>query len=166
MYLALTDPGAVSRLVVADVAPVPYPPREHRAILAALAALDLRPGMSRREVDAALAPAIPDAKLRAFLLHGLVLEGVPRFRFAVEELARDVPALEDFPIPDGARFTGPTLFVVGRRSPYVRPEHRPRIEALFPQVRFVTLPEAGHWVHSDDPEGFLAAVQDFLLAPG
>lgn len=166
MHLALTDPAALLRLVVADIAPVAYPPREHRALLAALTTLPLRPGLSRREADAALAPAIPDPKLRAFLLHSLVLEGTPRFRFAIPELARDMPALEDFPLPAGAHFPGPTLFILGARSPYVRPEHRPLIASLFPAARFVTLPEAGHWVHADDPEGFLAAVTDFLTAEG
>jgi pimeloyl-ACP methyl ester carboxylesterase len=115
-------------------------------------------------VDALLAPAIPDSKLRAFLLHGLVLDGSPRFRFAIDRLARDMPVLEDFPYPEGARFTGPTLFIIGGRSTYVRPEHRPLITSLFPAARFVTLPEAGHWVHADDPEGVLAALEAFLPA--
>ena len=31
-------------------------------------------------------------------------------------------------------------------------------------ARIETVPEAGHWVHSENPQGFLAAVRPFLEA--
>jgi pimeloyl-ACP methyl ester carboxylesterase len=36
------------------------------------------------------------------------------------------------------------------------------MRALFPAMRLVTLRDAGHWVHADDPEGFLGAAETFL----
>ena len=53
MVLALTRPELVTRLLVADIAPVPYPPRQAR-IVNAMRAVPLRPGLGRREADAAL----------------------------------------------------------------------------------------------------------------
>jgi pimeloyl-ACP methyl ester carboxylesterase len=54
------------------------------------------------------------------------------------------------------------VFVTGANSDYVLPEHRPIIRARFPRARFVTIKDAGHWVHADNPSGFLSVVQAFL----
>ena len=53
MMAALTRPQAVARLVVADIAPVAYPPRL-RGYLAAMRAVALAPGLTRAAADAAL----------------------------------------------------------------------------------------------------------------
>ena len=54
MQAALLRPDAVARLIVADIAPVPYPPHL-RATAEAMVALPLVPGMTRAQADAALA---------------------------------------------------------------------------------------------------------------
>ncbi|MDQ7080055.1 MAG: alpha/beta hydrolase, partial [Paracoccaceae bacterium] len=64
----------------------------------------------------------------------------------------------------GGRFDGPALFVTGQNSDYVRPEHRPRILELFPNAQFVEIPDAGHWLHAEQPRAFISAVQAFLGA--
>jgi esterase len=33
---------------------------------------------------------------------------------------------------------------------------------LFPAARFVTVKDAGHWLHADNPAGFRAVVDAFL----
>jgi pimeloyl-ACP methyl ester carboxylesterase len=54
------------------------------------------------------------------------------------------------------------VFVTGAESNYVLPEHRPAIRAQFPNARFVAVKNAGHWVHADNPAGFLSVVEVFL----
>jgi pimeloyl-ACP methyl ester carboxylesterase len=44
----------------------------------------------------------------------------------------------------------------------VQQDHRPTIERYFPQVRYAEIPEAGHWVHAERLDDFLAAVTPFL----
>jgi pimeloyl-ACP methyl ester carboxylesterase len=44
----------------------------------------------------------------------------------------------------------------------VLPEHRPIIRAQFPAARFVAIKHAGHWIHADNPAGFLSVVDAFL----
>ncbi|MFT8245258.1 alpha/beta fold hydrolase [Roseomonas sp. BN140053] len=164
MRLALTDPGAVSRLLVADIAPVPNPPTIFRDYIDAMRGVPLRPGLSRREADAALAAAVPDPMLRGFLLQSLRLDAEPpRWRIGLEEIAAALPDIENWaPLPAGTRYDGPVLVVRGGRSDYIRPEHEAAFRALFPQARFAVLEKAGHWVHVEDPAGFQALVQDFL----
>jgi len=62
----------------------------------------------------------------------------------------------------GGRFEGPTLFVTGQNSDYVRPEYHPRILELFPNAQFVEIPDAGHWLHAEQPRAFISAVRAFL----
>ena len=59
-------------------------------------------------------------------------------------------------------FLKPALFIRGGRSNYVNPEDEPLIRALFPQVEFQTIAEAGHWLHADAPEEFLRRLLAFL----
>ena len=158
MRLALRQPACVKRLVVADIAPVPYPSHFGAFTRAMLA---VPPGASRAEADALLAPDIPDPAIRGFLMHNFRPgEG---WRIGLREIAGALPRVEDW---EGAvgRFDGPALFVTGARSDYVRPEHRPAIVRLFPTARFVAIKDAGHWLHAEQPGAFNATVADFLAA--
>src|SRR3984957_3321013 len=72
MALALTQPQLVERLVVMDIAPVSYS-HDYDAYVAAMQAMELRPGLARHEADAALALVVEEPPMRAFLLNNLVL---------------------------------------------------------------------------------------------
>jgi pimeloyl-ACP methyl ester carboxylesterase len=148
---------------VVDIAPVAYPPG-FRAYAEAMAALPLRPGLIRREADALLAPAVPDPGVRAFLLQNLRLDGAaPAWRIGLAAIAAALPEIERFDgIPAGATYAGPTLFLGGARSDYIRPDHHAVIRARFPRAAFATVPDAGHWVHAENPAGFLAELMPFL----
>lgn len=163
MAVALGRPELVARLLVADIAPVPYPPRQGR-IVAAMRAVPLRPGLSRREADAALgAEGVGDAATRAFLLQNLRFEGdAPEWRCGLHEIAGALAEVEGFPEFGAARYEGPTLFLLGERSDYVQPEHRPRIREMFPSARFLTLRGTGHWLHAEKPEEFTAVAESFF----
>ncbi|GAB0117350.1 alpha/beta fold hydrolase [Acidisoma sp. 7E03] len=162
MALALTRPDLVERVVVADIAPRRYV-HGNADLAAAMLALDITPGMTRAEASAALAPRIPDAMIRSFLMLNLRLgPAQPNgWRIGLPELAGGMALIEDWP-PLPGQYQGPALFISGGRSHYVPEDARPEIRALFPAARFAVLPEAGHWLHVDDPAGFLGTVTPFL----
>lgn len=163
MTLALTRPEAVARLVVADVAPVTYPPAL-RGYVAAMRAVPLRSGLARREADAALRDAVPQPGVRGFLLQNLRFEAdPPAWRLGLPEIAAAMPVVEGFPDLPG-QYPGPVLVLAGERSDYVRPEHHARIRALFPAAKFEVVAGAGHWLHAENPEGFLGALEPFLVS--
>lgn len=60
-----------------------------------------------------------------------------------------------------SRIQCPTLLIRGTESWASAPEEDGRLEA-FENARAVNIEEAGHWVHHDQLEEFLALVQDFL----
>jgi esterase len=163
MALALGHPEGAERLVVADIAPVTYATPVFTQYVAAMRAVPLRPGLTRREADAALADAVPNAALRGFLLQNLLFtENPPRWRVALETIAREMPSIGGWPEISGT-YDGPVLVLAGDASDYIRPEHHALFRALFPAVRFVTI-QAGHWVHAENPLAFIAQVTAFLEA--
>ena len=100
--------------------------------------------------------------LRTFLVQNLQFGPRPEWRIGLDEIAAAIPDLEGWETPGGT-FSGPTLFVSGAESDYVQPEHRTIIRALFPAARFVSVKHAGHWLHADNPAGFLSVVEAFLF---
>jgi pimeloyl-ACP methyl ester carboxylesterase len=164
MVLALSAPGLVRRLVVADIAPVAYD-HDQTAHIRAMRGLDLA-GLagSRAEADRRLAAAVPDPALRAFFLQSLDLRSEPPvWRLNLDVLEADMAQIVGWPDVAG-RFDGPALFLSGGESRYVLPEHRPAIRALFPAARFARLPRAGHWLHAERPAEFAETVGVFLNA--
>jgi esterase len=161
MRMALDRPDTVSALVVADIAPVPYPPHFRDYAEAMLA---VPPGSTRVAADARLASAVPDPAIRGFLLQNLQPGATPPWRIGLAEIAAELPAIGDWNDRVGETFPGPTLFIAGENSDYIRAEHRTVIRAQFPAARFVTLRGAGHWLHADKPSAFVAVVESFLAA--
>ncbi|RFU20991.1 alpha/beta fold hydrolase [Geodermatophilus marinus] len=180
LQLALRSPDLLRALVVVDVAPTEYPVSGGRtddpdeegapfaAFIAAMRALDLDALESREDADAALRTAVPSRMVRSFLLQSLVRDGVGadggwRWRLNLEVLERDLEALRGFPEPPpGARYDGPVLWIAGANSHYVLPEDRDRMDRLCPGTRLVRVKNAGHWVHSEQPEVFLETLRRFL----
>jgi len=170
MNIALHNPSLVSSLLVVDIAPGTRPQAgsEIPGILEGLLSVRVTPGRPqwalRREADSQLQAAIPDKYLRQFLLTNLVESGgEARWRVNLPVLQRALPTLAGFPrLPACTAYPGPTLFVGGANSTYIQPSAQEEIRALFPAARFVWIPEAGHWVHSEKPAEFLEAVTEFL----
>jgi pimeloyl-ACP methyl ester carboxylesterase len=59
----------------------------------------------------------------------------------------------------------PTLVVRGAESPLFKREYADRMTAVNPMISLVTIPGAGHLVHCEQPQAFLAAVLPFLAEP-
>jgi pimeloyl-ACP methyl ester carboxylesterase len=68
----------------------------------------------------------------------------------------------DWPDLEARPYEGPVLWLAGAESPYVQPEYAAAMRAHFPHVQLVTIKGAGHWVHSEQPQVFLAIMRRFL----
>lgn len=64
--------------------------------------------------------------------------------------------------PEVARLRCPTLYVRGAESQLVPPELPGRMVALNPLVRATEIADAGHGVHYEQPDAFVAVLQEFL----
>lgn len=157
MVMALAHPAKINKLIVADIAPVTY---NHTQMgpLQAMRDVDMASVNSRADAKAQLNyldPGVDD-----FLLQSLDLKE-KRWKLNLDVLAAEMPKIIGFPQVDGT-FDGPTLFLSGAESDYVKPDYRPTIKQYFPAAKFAKIPGAGHWLHAEKPREFEASVSAFL----
>ena len=166
MALAIQNPGLLSRMVIADIAPVTY--RHHYDdLIEPILALDLERFGSRIEIDHGLRPHIPEDQLRAFLLQNLVREnGGWRWRVNWRVIQRDMEALTGFDVvaTDEWRVDVPSLFIRGASSDYVGAAEVEVIKRHFSAASIATIDGAGHWLHAEQPQQFSSRVLQFLQA--
>jgi pimeloyl-ACP methyl ester carboxylesterase len=162
MHFATSHPDLVSKLVIVDIAPKAYPPSQ-RPMLAALEKLELKSFRTFGEIDAALAPAIPEVSVRQFLMKNIarVPSGGFQWRIDLSTIAKSYDELTKAIITAGP-YDKPALFVRGGRSDYLAETDLPSIRATFPRAEFVTIATAGHWVHAEASDEFLQILTAFL----
>jgi pimeloyl-ACP methyl ester carboxylesterase len=168
MLVALRHPQLVSRLCVVDVSPVDYHHArgEFAGYIRAMQGLDLTTLERRSEADQALEEAVPHPMVRGFLLQNLRQSDdgwswLPN----LEVLGRDLAVLGGWPeeqLAGTAPYDGPVLWVAGRNADYVKDEYTGAMDRWFPRNRRVTIKDAGHWVHSEQPEIFIEVLRRFL----
>jgi len=161
MQLALSHPDSVEKLVVVDMEPG-QAEDNHGPIFQALLGLNLSDVTTRQEAEAYLSKHIADVGTRQFLLKNITREDDGRFTWKM-----NLPVLwkhyDDILAPvTGDPFQKPTLFIRGSRSHYIRDSELPLIRTLFPHAEIVTIEDAGHWVHADQPAALLAVLKKFL----
>jgi len=165
MELALTEPARVEKLMVADMAPVTYA-EHHQVILDALKQVAVRGCQTRTEAETLLGGIIDDPGVVGYLLMSLErgADGeVCQWRFNLVGLASAYGRLREAP-SEAAPFEGHTMFLKGSESAYIQASHEQDILRRFPCSQLVTVDEAGHWLHIDQPDQFNGAVRAFLLA--
>lgn len=162
MNFALRYPEKVSKLIIVDIAPRPYPVH-HQDIINGLNAINISNITSRTEAETALAPYIPEAETRLFLLKNLYRREDNSFgwRMNLAAIEHNIEEVGQETTSD-VSFTKPTLFIKGEKSRYIQDKDIPAIQNLFPQVKIETVPNAGHWVHAEAPEKFYQLVVDFI----
>lgn len=161
MQFAADYPSRLNNLIVVDIAPRQYPD-SHSQILKNLMALNLAQFNQRREVDTALASSIEDKTIRSFLLTNLAtIDGKLDWRINLNHLLCNYPALLQA-VKLAEPVSQPTLFISGAHSDYISAVDRQQIRKNFSNVRLVSIANAGHWVHADQPDAFCQTVESFL----
>jgi len=169
MLLALQHPELVNRLAVIDIAPdISYQVISSVPLVRAMRGLDLERLERRGDADRILAEDVDDPAVRQFLLQNLKhtrSEGNRNgwtWELNLELLGDHLEEVAAWPEVGDVSYQGPTLWIGGEKSPYIRPEHHERMRQLFPRVRLVWIPGAGHWVHADAPEALTSELLTFL----
>ncbi|MFQ5628310.1 MAG: alpha/beta fold hydrolase [bacterium] len=162
MDFAFNAPEKIEGLIIIDI-----PPRPHQAgvafVLDAMLGVRLEEMKSKSEVDEALLGALPDPLVRQFVLSNLHFDtGGFRWRANVPVLREFLLESQAYQPPPANVFEGPTLFIRGGRSDYIRNEDFPIIRNHFPNARIETVEKAGHWVHHDAPDEILQLVDGFM----
>lgn len=162
MKLADIYPGLIDKLCVVDIAPKKYKPG-HLELFKAMFDLPIGQLSSRSEAERLFSQQVKEPGVRLFLLKNIHRRSRGGFEWKlnlqsifnnydhiIDEIQLDWP------------FSNDTLFINGDKSNYVKEEDQTRILELFPNAEFVKIPNAGHWVHAENPTDFLTQLTDFL----
>jgi esterase len=163
MTCALKTPTIVKNLVAIDIAPVAYP-NSFSEILAALNAMPLDQIHSRKDADTWLETSIPEISIRSFILQNLsIKESIATWRFNLKAITSNILNLVGS-LPDLTKrpFEGPTCFIRGALSDRVAVPAQPKIKRFFPKNRIQTVPDAGHWPHTENRAEFLKILKSCL----
>lgn len=159
---AYKHPEKIEKLIVADMAPKAYPPH-HQGIIKALNAVDFEQVEKRSDVEEVLKQYIPEIGTRQFLLKNVYRTDDERydFRFNLKTLTDSYNDMVGGNLTDGI-FDKPTLFLRGEKSDYIQDSDFELIKTHFPNSEVKTIPNAGHWVHAENPKAFFDFVVGFL----
>lgn len=161
MNFAMANPEMVDALIVADIAPKYYKVH-HQIIINGLKAIPIDTIKTRAEADQVLAEYVPEEDVRQFLLKNLSrkTEGGFFWKINLPVIERNLEAI-GHDLQFEGMFKGPTLFIRGAKSNYIKDEDRDRIKQLFPKSTVVTM-DTGHWVQAEKPKEFVEVVENFL----
>ena len=162
MQAAMDEPHRIAKVVVADISPVAYAPRQDAALdgLTALHQADIE---NRPRADEILATYVREPQVRGFLLKNLCRSNKGRYKLRLNMAS----ILQNYgtslvAAPAGRPYEGQILFIKGELSAYIQTKHGPIIDRMFPNNQRETIDEVGHWLHAEKPQEFNALVAEFL----
>jgi pimeloyl-ACP methyl ester carboxylesterase len=176
LHFGLDHPEMVEKAIVVDISPLAYKEnseateiREHGQIITALQKLDIRNITSRDQADRLLSESVSSVVVRQFLLKNLKRKHDGGFEWTLNlnALADNMPAILEGVVSEVntdmvslPRF--PLLFLKGEKSGYIRQNDIEAIKHIFPQAVIKNIPDAGHWVHFEQPVLFIEEVNRFF----
>ncbi|MHA7108947.1 alpha/beta fold hydrolase [Sunxiuqinia elliptica] len=177
MFFAAEYPEKVEKLIVADIAPKNYLDLQeksqyylHQHILESLKEVRQQQYESREEIADFLRLKLDNESLVLFLLKN-VYRNKETHKF---DCRINVDVLYDYldEVISGVNYRWledrmpilnyPVLFIKGEKSPYISDEDVQRIREIYPEVQFENIPNAGHWLHAEQPQLFMEALERFI----
>jgi pimeloyl-ACP methyl ester carboxylesterase len=167
MALAAWHPERVGRLVILDSRPA-IPP-ERLGMMHQRGARALRSPRRHPTPDAAIASfrllprdTVADPEFLAHMARVGIVERDGGFSYRFDPAANGSRRPHDM-WPHLSRIRAPTLVVRAGNSGVLTPDMAESMLTAIPDVRLVEVPDAYHHVTLDQPEGFVRAVEEFLL---
>ena len=158
MRFSLKYPELIQKLIVLDTSPREYPVL-HQAIIDSLKEIDLSIYNTRNSVDDKLKESIKQKDLRNFLMKNIYRtnDGKLSFRFNLRSLSKNIGNIGK-KIESDNQFNADVIFIKGENSEYINESDKESINILFPNSKFYIIPNAGHWLHVDNPNDFLSVL--------
>jgi esterase len=165
IQVALTEPQRIAKLIVADIAPVQYPPH-HLKIIEGLQSIDLAKVQKRKDADIQLAHYVDNIGVRQFLLRNLAIneQGAYAFKCSIKDIASGYSEImKANELSAGKQpYNGPCLFIKGGASDYILPQYSELIKKLLPDSKAKIIQGAGHWLHAEKSIAFNKVVSEFI----
>lgn len=176
MLFALKYPLLVDKLVVLDIAPKHYSIHnnfakitgDHRTIIDALLSINPSDHSSRNEIGQALKQGVPNNMVRSFLLKNIGRDSNKKLFWKLniqaisDNLDKIMDGVSEFDAAEEFPEVNTVVVIRGTKSPYVQDEDIQQVRKYFPSAQLADIPDAGHWLHADQPELFIKTLRYFL----
>jgi pimeloyl-ACP methyl ester carboxylesterase len=176
MFFAVRYPERITRLIVADISPRAYtlennqaPQYEmHQQIINAMLGVDFSQVKTRQDVATQMAKSVTQKRVIQFLLKNLDKDENNQlfWQLNVEviknSLADVLIGLESAP-KSQTQANFPVLFLRAENSGYIPVNDDDLIREYFPYAEIITIFDAGHWLHAEQPQAFYSAVMNFVF---
>lgn len=162
MFFSLMNPARVNKMIAVDMAPGYYAPH-HQSVFAALHSVEVEKIKTRKEAEEKLRETLREESTIQFLLKNIywIDDKNLRWRFGLAEIEKNIEEIGKA-FPSDKTVNVQALFIRGERSGYINADDERDIKKIFPNSEVKTVMNAGHWVHAENPKGFLDASLDFL----
>lgn len=164
MSLLLKHPDLIAQCAILDIAPLDYPiSAEHQRLFRFIRTENPERFPSRDALKEEIARQLPSAEEQQTILKNIAREeGVFRWKINADALYAARHTLLSW-TGRGLRHGGEVLFVKGGLSPYIPDEGA--LKDTFPAARLVSLPQAGHRLHAEQPEKLAELLLSHFSAP-
>ena len=171
---ALTWPEKLMGLLVADISPFAEKSRRteelfyHHNILNSILSVNLSGLTSRSEVESLLISRLNSEKETGFIMKNLRREPDNSFSWKInaDSLLKNLERIMDTIEPQNEEqneVSGFPVFILrGENSGYFPLKDFTEMRRVFPSAELITIPGAGHWIHSDNPEVVKECLLKFL----
>ena len=161
MFFANLYPEKIIRMIIADISPRQYKP-SHLKYIEAIKRINFNSN-SRKEIEDDLSKTITNRNELLFILKNLVRLENNSFGLKINLNSLDKNYTElTGAIEFDKKITSPVLFMKGENSDYINSDDEKLITENFENVKFVTIRNAGHWIHAENPQDFLKETLAFL----
>lgn len=160
------NPKLVEKLIVADIYPFGAVNKDiaefHSKVFESIEKINLNEVKSFMEAGELLFSCLGDRKLSNFLLKNISRKDEKLFwKLNIESIKNNRNN-----IFAGLEIKDPiyteTLILKGENSDYISEDNRIELNYSFPNHEFRVITKAGHWLHADNPEEFIATFTDFV----
>ena len=162
MLFAQKFPEIIEKIIIVDIIPKKYK-SHHNEIMDGLKSIDFKSKKSRREVDDHMSNYIQDNRVKQFLLKNLYWIDKENLGLKINiDVLYEFKDKLSLELQNNLNYQKPTMFLYGDLSPYVKNSDLPILKSYFTNIQIFKVPQAGHWVHADNPSFFLDRVINFL----
>jgi len=174
IFHAVKWPENLLGLLIADISPfalrgIKTPEYyHHREILQTIIQTNVSEAVKRDDIKLLLAEKISSPAVRGFIMKNLQRRPDGGFEWKINApvLLKNLENIMDGlpgPVENQLSVTGfPVLFLKGERSDYIDDNDRINIMKLFPSAEVKTVKNAGHWIHTDNPDAIISAFISLL----
>ncbi len=155
-------PETLKKLIVVDIAPKQYKPG-HEEVFKALNAVDFNQVKNRKEVEMILRKYLKEEGVIQFLLKNIYWETPEKLNWRFNLNAIQNHYDEILKATPNYLSQTETIFIRGEKSNYITNKDWTDIQKIYLNAQLITITNAGHWVHAEQPHFFYNIVLKMIV---